>query len=115
MICANSPTLARVHGQCGCASITSVGFSVDRGMIETEGQLAEIKPVRPGVVSYLNKTRAPKARATIQPAPSKAVMKTLLREKITIVNRAAAVIKHPPFHHGGRLPGAPPDGLGGRG
>ncbi len=54
--------------------MSNVGLSVCRGTIETEGQLDETKPVRPGVVSYLNKTRAPNARAAIQAAPSRTVI-----------------------------------------
>src|SRR6266478_247907 len=103
MTCANSPTLARVHGQWGCASINRVALSVCRGTKEADGQFDEIKPTSPGVVSYLNRTRAPNARAAIQITPSKAVMKIFLREEITIVSEALAVIKHPPFHSGRRL------------
>jgi hypothetical protein len=85
MIWASSAMLARVHGQWGWASIKRVGLSVGRGTIEADGQRAATGPTGPAVVSYFNMTRAPKARAAIQVAPSTAVIKMFFREWITIV------------------------------
>src|SRR3954470_11554407 len=69
----NSATLALVHGQCGCANITRVGFSAGRGKTDSTGQLDRVLPTVPAVVSYLNRTRAPNARAVSQVMLSKLV------------------------------------------
>jgi hypothetical protein len=85
--------LARVHGQRGCASITSVDFSADRRIADAEGQVAETEPTRPGVLSYLNKIWAPKATAATQVTPSKPVTKIFLCIAVAIPGGAAAVMK----------------------
>src|ERR1700750_1236738 len=59
MIWANSAMLARVQGQCGCASINSVGLFGCRGTIEAEGQSGATDVEGPGVVSYLQRTCIP--------------------------------------------------------
>src|SRR3981081_3509254 len=89
--CASSPMLARLQGQCGCASIINVGLSVCRGTIDTAGQFEETKPAEPGVISYLNRGLDPKPSAAIQVAPSRVVRKIFLRDRVTITSRAAGV------------------------
>jgi hypothetical protein len=60
-------------------------------MIDTVGQFEETTPAEPGVVSYLNRVLAPKPSAAIQVAPSRVVRKIFLRDRVTIVSRAAGV------------------------
>jgi hypothetical protein len=59
MIWANSAMLARVQGQCGCATINSVGLSACRGTIDPEGQSDATDGEGPGVVSYFQRTCIP--------------------------------------------------------
>jgi hypothetical protein len=59
MIWANSAMLARVQGQWGCATITSVGLSGSRGKIDAEGQSDATDAEGPGVVSYFQRTCIP--------------------------------------------------------
>ena len=98
MIWANSPMLARVQGQCGCASMTSVGFGPGRGRTDFAGQVPLTTPIRPGVLSYRIRTPRPSATAAIHTAPSTPVKMNFLRRKITSVSEPATVLKHAAFH-----------------
>lgn len=51
MIWASSPTLARVHGQCGCANITRVSPVGARSIFDSAGQFDGTGPTRPGALS----------------------------------------------------------------
>src|SRR5215471_10827953 len=55
----SSPRLARVHGQCGCANMISVGRFASGTMRLWAGQYCGIEPERPGSFEY----RAISARA----------------------------------------------------
>src|SRR5258708_2156549 len=103
MICANSPMLARVHGQCGCASISKVGLSGWCGTTDTDGQLGETKPRRPGVFSYLNKPRPPRAGAAAQSIPRKEFIRIFLPEATTTGADPPLFFNPPPFHRRSRL------------
>ena len=58
--------------------MTSVDFSDDRRIADAEGQVAETSPIRPGVLSYRKRVRAPTATVATQIRPIKVVTRIFL-------------------------------------
>lgn len=67
--------LARVHGQCGCATITRVWPFGASSTFDMAGQLEGVEPTRPGELSYLKRVRAPNEIAAIHAIAKNAVTK----------------------------------------
>src|SRR6266480_3256423 len=94
--------LARVHGHCGCAAITSVGRSFASWTVEFAGHDENTWPILPGEFSYLSRACPPQTAVPAQARPNITVRMILIFA--FIIGRTALYLEHGLFQMAKRVP-----------